>query len=250
MASSPASMSALPTADHRSSSTVYFSVPANLSRKSDSLWRLPVPVTRTKLLDALPAERAPPCRHRMTCRFRGARAAHPIPIASRRRIAQPLWDSLFEAGEDLNVSAGGPNLIERIEGGLLSYGNDMTAENTPHECGLDRFCQVEQAIGCVGRDALLRVCQEGPIRQIRSPAIEGDAVKPCIDPWPVVVAGKTIGRITSAAWSPDFETNVAIGMIRMPHWDDGTCVEVVTPDGTRRAVVKGSTFTSTVQPDA
>ena len=165
-------------------------------------------------------------------------------------IAQPLWDALFEAGEDLNVSAGGPNLIERIEGGLLSYGNDMTAENTPHECGLDRFCQVEQAIGCVGRDALLRVCQEGPIRQIRSLAIEGDAVKPCIDPWPVVVAGKTIGRITSAAWSPDFETNVAIGMIRMPHWDDGTCVEVVTPDGTRLAVVKENTFASTVLPDA
>ena len=77
-------------------------------------------------------------------------------------LGEPLWDALVEAGEDLEVRAGGPNLIERIEGGLLSYGNDMTRENTPHECGLGRFCDTAAAIGCVGRDALLRVAAEGP----------------------------------------------------------------------------------------
>lgn len=46
-------------------------------------------------------------------------------------IAEPLWDALFEAGEDLNVRVGSPNLIERIEGGLLSYGSDMTRLRTP-----------------------------------------------------------------------------------------------------------------------
>ena len=40
--------------------------------------------------------------------------------------AMPLWNALFEAGKKYNVHAGCPNLIERIEGGLLSYGNDMT----------------------------------------------------------------------------------------------------------------------------
>ena len=33
-----------------------------------------------------------------------------------------LWDTLWEAGKDLEVSPGCPNLIERVEGGLLSYG--------------------------------------------------------------------------------------------------------------------------------
>ena len=32
----------------------------------------------------------------------------------------PLWDALFAAGQDLEVRAGCPNLIERIESGLLS----------------------------------------------------------------------------------------------------------------------------------
>jgi glycine cleavage system aminomethyltransferase T len=52
----------------------------------------------------------------------------------------PLWEAFFEAGKDLNVRAGCPNLIERIEGGLLSFGSDMTRQNTPVEAGLAKFC--------------------------------------------------------------------------------------------------------------
>jgi len=155
---------------------------------------------------------------------------------------EAIWDSLMAAGEDLEVRAGCPNLIERIEARLLSYGNDMTRENTPHECGLGKFCDTFTAIGCVGRDALLRVAQEGPIRQMRSYAIDGDAVPPCMDIWPVFANGERVGRVTSAVWSPDFQTNVAIGMIRMTHWKDGTRVEVETPDGMRTATVKEQSF--------
>lgn len=153
-------------------------------------------------------------------------------------IGMPLWNALFKAGEDLNVRAGCPNAIERIEGGLLSYGNDMTDDNTPHECGLGRFCDTQTAIGCIGRDALLRVAKEGPVQQVQAIAIEGDAVPPCDRIWPLFGAGRRVGQITSAAWSPDFQANVAIGMVRMTHWDSGTELEVETPDGMRKAVVQ------------
>ncbi len=154
-------------------------------------------------------------------------------------IGMHLWNALFAAGEDLDVRAGCPNLIERIEGGLLSYGNDMTDDNTPHECGLGKFCNTHTAIGCVGRDALLRVAKEGPVQQIRPIAIDGDAVPPCVQPWPVFADGKQVGQVTSAAWSPDFSTNVSIGMVKLSHWDAGTKVEVETPDGMRGATVQG-----------
>ncbi|WP_420587175.1 dimethylsulfoniopropionate demethylase [Ruegeria sp.] len=153
-------------------------------------------------------------------------------------IGMPLWNALFAAGEDLKVRAGCPNLIERIEGGLLSYGNDMTDDNTPHECGLGKFCNTHTAIGCIGRDALLRVAKEGPVQQIRPVAIDGDAVPPCDRPWSVFADGKRVGQVTSAAWSPDFSTNVAVGMLRLSHWDAGTEVEVETSDGMRRATVQ------------
>ncbi|MEL7092634.1 MAG: dimethylsulfoniopropionate demethylase [Pseudomonadota bacterium] len=148
-----------------------------------------------------------------------------------------LWDDLMAHGADLEVRAGCPNLIERIEGGLLSYGNDMTDDNTPHECGLQRFCDTETAIGCVGRDALLRVSKEGPVQQVRPISIHGDAVPPCDRVWPIFAGGKRVGKVTSAAWSPDYQTNVAIGMVKMTHWDAGTDIEVETPDGMRAATV-------------
>ncbi|TCL09524.1 dimethylsulfoniopropionate demethylase [Shimia isoporae] len=152
-------------------------------------------------------------------------------------IGMPLWNALMEAGKDLDVRAGCPNLIERIEGGLLSYGNDMTDDNTPHECGLGRFCNTNTAIGCVGRDALLRVAQEGPVRQIRPVEIHGAPVAACDRLWPVMDGEHHVGNISSAAFSPDFNTNVSIGMIRMTHWDVGTELDVLTPDGVRPATV-------------
>ncbi|MDP5216451.1 dimethylsulfoniopropionate demethylase [Ruegeria sp. 2205SS24-7] len=153
-------------------------------------------------------------------------------------IGMPLWNALFAAGEDLQVRAGCPNLIERIEGGLLSYGNDMTDDNTPHECGLGRFCNTHTAIGCIGRDALLRVAKEGPVQQIRPIAIEGDPVPPCERAWPAYVGDKRVGQVTSAAWSPDFDTNVSIGMLHLSHWDPGTALEIETPQGMRPAIVR------------
>jgi len=165
-----------------------------------------------------------------------------IYVEGDRTYAESLWDALFEAGRDLDVRAGCPNLIERIEGRLLSYGADMTRSNTPHECGLGRFCNTRVAMGCIGRDALLRVAVEGPIRQIRSFAIDGPRLRPCTHDWSIVDGDRRIGRITSCAWSPDFETNVAIGMIRLSHWDDGTRVEVKTPEGRRQATVRTDSF--------
>ncbi len=153
-------------------------------------------------------------------------------------IGMPLWNALMDVGKDLDVHAGCPNLIERIEGGLLSYGNDMTRANTPHECGLGKFCNTQTAIGCIGRDALLRVAMEGPIRQIRALEIDGPKVPVCDSYWTLTTGKKTVGRVSSAAWSPDFNTNVAIGMVRMTHWDEDTELTVHTPDGPRGALVR------------
>ncbi|MEB8385726.1 dimethylsulfoniopropionate demethylase [Rhodobacteraceae bacterium KMM 6894] len=153
-------------------------------------------------------------------------------------IGMPLWNALFAAGEDLNVRAGCPNGIERVESGLLSYGNDMTDDNTPHECGLGRFCNTQSAIGCIGRDALLRVAKEGPVQQVRAIAIEGEGVPGCDRPWPIYAGDQRVGQVTSAAWSPDFGTNVAIGMVRMTHWDAGTLLRVDMRGEDRAATVR------------
>jgi len=161
-----------------------------------------------------------------------------------RALAEPLWDALFAEGAELNVRPGGPNLIERIESGLLSYGNDMTRENTPFECGLGKFCDVETSIGCVGRDALMRYVIDGPMRMIRGVLIEGDRVPGCREPWKLTTdGGEFAGQITSAVWSPDMQNNVSIGMVERDFWRAGQGLWVDTPDGQRRAQVQDLPFT-------
>lgn len=150
----------------------------------------------------------------------------------------PLWNALFEAGKDLNVRPGCPNLIERIEGGLLSYGNDMTMENTPLECGLGKFCKPSEGNAHIGHAAMARELADGSVRQIRAISIPGAPLPPARDAWPLLLDGVAVGQVTSAAWSPDFETNVAIGMVDAGHWEDGTELTVETPEGTRSALVK------------
>ncbi len=153
-------------------------------------------------------------------------------------LGMPLWTALMDAGQDLDVSAGCPNAIERIEGGLLSFGNDMTDDNTPHECGLGRFCDTATAVGCIGRDALLRVSREGPVQQVRAISIDATSLPGCDRAWPLMAGEKRVGQVTSAAFSPDFNEGVAIGMVRMTHWDAGTALTVQTPEGPFDATVK------------
>ena len=146
--------------------------------------------------------------------------------------AMPLWNALFDAGEDLNVRAGCPSTKERTESGLLSYGNDMDRRNTPFECGLGKF--VNSPKDYIGKQRLLE--RAIPERQIR--AVQIDGTIPAIrEVWPLMADGKQVGEVTTATHSPDFNTNVSIAMVNKSHWDAGTKLTVETTDGPRDATV-------------
>ena len=158
---------------------------------------------------------------------------------------EPVWDTLFEAGKKYQVRAGCPNGIERIEGGLLSHGNDMTDQNTPFEAGLGKYCHRAGMEICIGGDILLAEKKAGSKQMIRGLKIDGDAVPSCTTAWPLKTrAGEKVGEITSAAWSPDFGTNIAIGMVHKDHWDFGSVLTVETPVDERWATVGPLPFES------
>jgi len=143
----------------------------------------------------------------------------------------------MEEGRDLDVRVGCPNLIERIEGGLLSYGNDMTEEHTPMEAGLGRHCALDRDVGCLGHAAL--IANREPVRQIRPVEIGGGRVPPVAQLWNVADAsGRSAGKVSSAVWSPGQGTNVALAMIDRPHWTPGAELFAEAPDGSRPLVVR------------
>lgn len=143
---------------------------------------------------------------------------------------EPLWAALFEAGADLDVRAGNPHGIERIEAGLLSYGNDMTIHDDPFECGLGRY--VSDDVPSLGREAL--ASRGEPTRRLRGLVFEGDGLPPLVQRWPVSLDGEPVGHVTSAANSPSWGCGIGIAMLDRAAWEaDGLRVDV--PGGTRTA---------------
>ena len=121
-----------------------------------------------------------------------------------------LWDAVVAEGSDLNLRPGCPNLIERIESGLLSYGNDMTLANNPIEAGLDRFFKLGKSADYLGRVALEKIATEGVSSRLVRLTIAG---APLANPRTVYAicdeTGVETGAVTSAVYSPRLETNVA-----------------------------------------
>jgi dimethylsulfoniopropionate demethylase len=152
-------------------------------------------------------------------------------------LGERLWDALWQAGRDLDVGAGCPNIIERIEGGLLSYGADMTRANNPYESRFDSFVQLDRPIEVLSRPALERLATTGPSRRVMGVRLDSDTLPLCARPWPVIADGRRVGQVTSAAMSPQRGTGVAIGMIDRTHWDEDTAVIVETPEGIRTASI-------------
>ena len=68
-----------------------------------------------------------------------------------------LYDKLFEAWVEFNIKPGAPNLIERLESSLLSYGNDMDLGDNPLECGFDKYVNWASEVNCFGKEELKRI---------------------------------------------------------------------------------------------
>ncbi len=142
------------------------------------------------------------------------------------QLGGALWDTIWEAGQSLNIAPGCPNLIERIEGGLFSYGNEMTRENNPLEIGLEKFCCLDNSINYIGREALQKIAANGVSQKLRGIAFDGSPCPTCSKPWPVMVGSVQVGQVTSAVWSPRLKRNVGQAMITRGFWDPGQPITV------------------------
>jgi len=152
------------------------------------------------------------------------------------KLGGQLWDDIWNAGAEFNIKPGCPNLIERIEGGLLSYGNDMTRGDTPLECGLDRYINLD-AHEFVGRSALLEQTVSGVSKKLMGVHISGDKITPLANPVDCQSNGDVIGMLTSAVYSPDFDSNLGFAMVASAYADEGTVIDIAFPDGIRQATI-------------
>ena len=114
-----------------------------------------------------------------------------------------LWDLIIQEGFKFNLKVGTVNLIERVESGLLSYGNDMTDKDTPLDCSLAKYCSLESDYNFIGKNALLRQKKNGPDRDIYKVFFEAPLG---LDDHEAIcyVEEKRVGKLTSLIFSPKF----------------------------------------------
>ena len=118
--------------------------------------------------------------------------------------------------------------IVRIESGRPRFGVDMDGETIPLEAGLEERA-ISRTKGCyVGQEVIVRVQDRGHgrvARRLVGLTLPADCAVPAAGA-PLVAAGKAIGRITSATFSPALARSAALGYVHRDFADPGTSVIV------------------------
>ena len=148
-----------------------------------------------------------------------------------------LFDALMQAGSECNVAPGAVSQARRIESGIMSWGVDMTPGENPYEVGLDRLVDLEGTPEFIGKAALSRLEGQPLEKRLVGMSIEGPELDPNEDPWPLTRNGEAAGRLTSLAYSPRLEANIALGLAAAEHAAVGTELVAGTWEGPRKARV-------------
>ena len=132
---------------------------------------------------------------------------------------QDLYDYLFEYGKEFNVRPGCPNLIERIESALLSYGNDFDNRDNPLEANFDKFINLESDAIFLGKEKLKKIKQEGIKRKLMGVKINHNKIDMYCEKTLYDDNNNIVGFVRSATYSPTFKKVIGIAMINKPYWD-------------------------------
>ena len=139
------------------------------------------------------------------------------------RVAE-VWDAILERGRpDGLLPAGlGARDAARLEAALRLYGNDMDETVNPYEAGLGWAVKLDK--GFVGRDALVKVHQDGPRR-----TLIGIKTKPGDIPRHGAAVSGEAGRtgvVTSGTHSFFLGHPIALAMVEVPSFRVGDTVAV------------------------
>ena len=130
-----------------------------------------------------------------------------------------LYDKLFEVGKEFNVKPGCPNLIERIESALLSYGNDIDNYDNPLECGLDKYVNLDTDVNFLGKEKLKEVKKNGIKKKLMGVIIDAKEISVSQSIDLINEKNLKIGELRSGVYSPHFKKVIGIAMLNRPHFE-------------------------------
>ena len=149
-----------------------------------------------------------------------------------------LWELIMAAGASHGLKPGHTSSIRRIEGGMLSYHADADIDTNPLELGFDRLVNLDMDAEFIGKAALRKIKQEGPMRKQVGLVLDcAPLTGPNTTFWAIQQDGATIGKVTSAVYSPRLKQNIALAMVATDAAIMGAEVEVLTNSGAVKATM-------------
>ena len=158
-------------------------------------------------------------------------------------LGDELWEKIMAAGTPFGLKPGHTSSIRRIEGGMLSYQADADINTNPYELGMEHLINPDMEAEFIGKDALLRIRKNGVSRKQVGLRIECAPLKePNTTFWKIRKNRKTVGKVTSAVYSPRLEQNIALAIVSAELSEIGNVVEVSTRSGTVQASIVETPF--------
>jgi aminomethyltransferase len=121
---------------------------------------------------------------------------------------------------------------------MLSYHADADINTNPYELGFDRLVNLDMDADFIGKAALRRIKEEGVSRKQVGLVIDCAPLKgPNTRFWAVSKDGATVGKVTSAVYSPRLKQNIALAMMSVDSIELGGEVDVATASGPAKATI-------------
>jgi glycine cleavage system T protein (aminomethyltransferase) len=142
--------------------------------------------------------------------------------------AGALWDSLIAAGSDEGMLLCGlaARDILRLEMGYLMYGSDIDETRTPIEAGLASFVDFKKEF--IGRDALLKIKNEGPKQKLAGFVLLDKGVPK--GGGSIFSENREIGVVTSGGHSPRLRKGIGLGYVVSRYSQPGQEIEIEIRD--------------------
>ncbi|MDB9496173.1 glycine cleavage system aminomethyltransferase GcvT [Spirulina major CS-329] len=146
---------------------------------------------------------------------------------------QALWQALAAAG--VAPCGLGARDTLRLEAAMALYGQDITEKTTPLEAGLAWLVHLDSNPDFIGRDVLAAQKAAGVERRLVGLEMAGRHI--ARHDYPVVVAGETVGVVTSGTLSPTLGKAIALAYVPKA---------LTKPGNTVNVEIRGKSYPATV----
>jgi aminomethyltransferase len=125
--------------------------------------------------------------------------------------AVAIWNAILNnSAQPVQPCGLGARDTLRLESGKLLYGHDMDESNNPLEAGLGFIVKFDKG-DFIGREALLRVRETGPVQRLVGFEMVGRGVPRagCA----VQSGGRLVGQVTSGGYAPTLDRNIGMAYV-------------------------------------